>query len=345
MDARAQPKPGSEARLNENAPPAMSVVLVTPDDYETIRKTVHHLREQTIRERLEIVIVAPAVHDLGLAVADFEDFRRFHVIEFGTIRSTGAAIAAGVAQASAPIVAYAEEHSYPEPGWAAALIEAHRNPWAGVGAVLANANPECLTSWANFFLDFGPWMAPAAGGQTDRLPWHHTSYKRSLLVGYGQRLAGMLETEGILHADLRTQGYRLYLEPAAKARHVNLSRLSSFVRGEFHGGRLFGAARARHGRWSALRRLLYAGGSPFVPLLRAPRVLRDIHRAGRQRELVPRVLPLLMIGLIAHSIGEAAGYVLSAGMAAQRRCSFELNRYRHVAPGDRQRRDPRYRDL
>ena len=313
----------------------MSVVLVTPDDYDTIRKTVHHLREQTIRERLEIVIVAPSLNDLGLAVADLEDFLRFRVVEFGTIKSTGAAIAAGVEQASAPIVAYAEEHSYPEPGWAAALIEAHRDSWAGVGAVLANANPGCLTSWANFFMDFGPWVDPAAAGQMDRLPWHHTSYKRSLLLGYGQRLAGMLETEGILHADLQAQGHRLYLEPAAKTRHVNLSQLSSFIRGEFHGGRLFGAARARHGRWSALRRLLYAGGLPLVPLLRAPRILRDIRRAGRQRELLPRILPLLMIGLVAHTIGEAVGYIFSAGTAAQRRCSFELNRYRHVAPGDR----------
>ena len=40
--------------------PQMSVVIVTPDSYETIRKTVEHLRAQTVKDRLEIVIVAPS---------------------------------------------------------------------------------------------------------------------------------------------------------------------------------------------------------------------------------------------------------------------------------------------
>ncbi|HEX5708076.1 MAG TPA: hypothetical protein VFX96_12315 [Pyrinomonadaceae bacterium] len=38
----------------------MSVLIVTPDDYRTIRKTVRHLGAQTARERLEVVIVAPS---------------------------------------------------------------------------------------------------------------------------------------------------------------------------------------------------------------------------------------------------------------------------------------------
>jgi len=258
------------------------------------------------------------------------------VVEVGAIKSTGGAIAAGVRQASAPVVAYAEEHSYPDPAWAEALIEAHSKPWAAVGAVIANANPGNMISWANLFTDFGPWVEPASAGETSRLAWHHAAYKRAILLEYGPKLQTMLETEGILHSDLRTRGYRLYLEPAAKTNHVNVSLLSSYIWAEFHGGRMFGATRARDGRWSIFRRLLYLGGMPLIPLVRLQGVLRDIRRSGREHELLPRVLPALIMGLAAHAIGEVTGYTLSAGDAAQRRVSFELNRHLHVTAQDRE---------
>lgn len=338
--AVTNPSVGYRGRLetvsvNARRPPEMSVVLVTPDGYEAIRETVRHLRAQTIRDRLEVIIVAPSADKLDPDISELQGFLRFHVIEVGTIRSTGAAIAAGVRQASAPIVGYAEEHSYPEPGWAAALIEAHRGSWACVGAVLSNANPRSAVSWASLFLDFGPWVEPQIAGEVDRLPWHHTTYKRALLLSYGQNLEAMLETEGILQSDLQAKGYRLYLEPAAKARHVNISLLSSLIRGEFHGGRLFGAARAQHGGWSTLRRVLYVGASPLIPLVHVRRILRDFRRAGRRRDLLLRLLPHLLTGVVAHAIGETIGYTFGAGPAAQQRCSFELNRHLHVTAGDK----------
>jgi len=306
--------------------PEMSVVVVTPDCYETVRKTVRHLRAQTVRDRLEIVIVAPSAHLLSLDDSELKEFFRYCVVEVGEIKSTGRAIAAGVRQAGAPVVAYAEEHSYPDPGWARALIEAHRGAWAAVGAAIANANPDNLISWASLFSDFGPWVEPARVGEVSFLAWHHTAYKRSVLLDYNSNLDDMLETEGILHRELRARGHRLYLEPAAKAYHVNISLPFSYIGAQFHGGRMFGAARTRHGQWTFFRRLLYIGGLPLIPLVRLSHVLKEIRRSGRQRELLPRVLPVLIIGLVAHAIGEVTGYVVGAGDAAQRRVSFELHR-------------------
>ncbi|MGH7824560.1 MAG: glycosyltransferase family 2 protein [Candidatus Binatia bacterium] len=313
----------------------MSVVLVTPGHYDAIRQTMRHLSAQTVRKRLEIVIVAPFIEKLSLDESELKHFLCFRVVEVGEIKSTGRAIAAGVQQASAPLVAYAEEHTYPDPGWAEALIETHRQPWAAVGAVIANANPGNIISWANLFTDFGPWVEPALAGETIRLPWHHTAYKRTILLEYGARLLTMLETEGILHADLLAKGYRLYLEPAAKTNHVNISLLSSYVSAEFHGGRMYGATRARNGHWSIFRRLLYIGGMPLIPLLRLQRVLQEIGRSGRKRELIPRVLPALIMGLVAHAIGEVTGYSLGAGSAARRRVGFELSRHTHISAQDK----------
>lgn len=46
--------------MSDRPSPDMSVVLVTPDRYETIRQTIKHLRAQTVRDRLEVIIVAPS---------------------------------------------------------------------------------------------------------------------------------------------------------------------------------------------------------------------------------------------------------------------------------------------
>jgi hypothetical protein len=50
--------------MNDVCAVQMSVVLVTPGRYETIRKTMQHLQAQTVADQLEIVIVAPSAATL-----------------------------------------------------------------------------------------------------------------------------------------------------------------------------------------------------------------------------------------------------------------------------------------
>ncbi len=51
----------------------MSVLVVT-DHYRTIRRVISCLNAQTVRDQLEIVIVAPAGADLGLDEEALEGF-------------------------------------------------------------------------------------------------------------------------------------------------------------------------------------------------------------------------------------------------------------------------------
>ncbi len=60
--------------MDAQTPPEMSVVLVTPGSYETLGKTIQSLRAQTVRQRLEIVIVAPSADELGLDPSELKDF-------------------------------------------------------------------------------------------------------------------------------------------------------------------------------------------------------------------------------------------------------------------------------
>jgi hypothetical protein len=308
--------------------PALSIVVAT-DRFDTIRELVGHLRAQTERRRLELVLVAPSRGELGDPGSELDDFRHVQVVEVeDALASLPSARAAGVLSASAPVVAFGETHSFPEPGWAAALIEAHRGPWAAVGPAIGNARPGSVAAWGSLFVDYGPWIEPVPAGPVADLPGHNSSYKRAVLLSYGDALEELLEAETILHQDLRSQGHELYLEPAAKTRHLNTTELLPTAALWLHYSRGFASARARG--WPPIRRAVYAIGSPLLPALRLYRVLRDIRRTGR-RGLLPRALPVMLAAAIGGAIGELLGY--AAGRGDPGRISrYELHRERY-APG------------
>jgi len=108
------PTPGSRP-AGRSASLELSVILVSPDNFATIRRTVSHLRAQTARDRIEVVIAAPGTGPLGLDPAELSDFGGYQVVEVGPITSTAAAKAAAVHHARAPLVALAEDHCFPEP--------------------------------------------------------------------------------------------------------------------------------------------------------------------------------------------------------------------------------------
>jgi hypothetical protein len=308
------------------------VVIVTSDCYGTIRKTMEYLRAQTAKDRLEVVIVAPSAEQLALVEPDLRDFLQFRVVEVGEISSIARAYAAGIRQASAPVVVLSEDHSFPEAGWAEALIERHKQPWAAVGPVVRNGNPDGLISWADFLLGYGAWLDPTPSGEINHLPGHNSSYKRAILLDFDPELEAMLEAECVLHWDLTARGHRLYLESAAKTAHLNFGRFSPWAPYLIHAGRVFAAARARP--WSLARRLLYIGGAPLIPLVRLWRIRCDIRRPGRPAHLWPRVLPALAVGLALDAVGQVLGYALGVGNAGQKLSPFEFHRDRHIAARD-----------
>lgn len=313
--------------------PEMSVVIVTPDDYKTVRKTIKHLRAQTIKEKLEIMIVAPSLSNLDLNESELKEFLCFDVVEFGPIKSSAKARAAGIRRASAPVIAFVEDHSFPDPRWAEVLVKTHQQPWTAVGPALCNANPESTTSWANLIIEYGPWLDPTEARIVDHLPGHNSTYKRLHLLDYGPELEGMLEAESILHWNLRAKGYQLYLEPAAKTSHLNFSLAFSSIKLRFYSGRLFASTRSQH--WPSLRRFFYFAGSPLIPLIRLLRILRELRQPRRPQKLLPRILPSLVIGLVSDGIGETVGYALGMGNVVEKLSDLEFHRERHLNRRDR----------
>lgn len=314
--------------------PEMSVVIVTPDDYETIRKVIRCLHAQTVKDRLQLIIVAPSAEALVVDPSELKDFFQYRIIGIGKIDSIASASAAGLRQADAPLVAFLEDHSFPNPEWAEVLIKAHEQSWAAVGPVMRNANPESLTSWVDFLIHYGRWIDPTPAGPIDHLPGHNSSYKRSILLDYGPALEGMMEAESVLHWDLGTKGYQLCLEPAAKVSHLNFERFSSWMSAQFHSGRLFAASRAKG--WALFRRLIYVGGTPLIPAVCLWRTLRHLRRSQKEHPSLPQILPALVLGLVLSAAGEMTGLLLGAGSSKERMGHLEFHRERHLNRADRE---------
>lgn len=313
--------------------PELSVILVVPDCYATIRNTVRALMAQTVHDQLELVFVAPSRQALNGIEQDEHAFQAIRVVEFGEIRTLSAPRAAGVRAASARLVALGEDHAYPEPNWAEALINAHRQQWAAVGAAFLNGNPG-LASWISLVMDYGRWVDPVASGLTDDVPGHNTAWKRELLLEYGARLEQMLRAPTIMHWDLQAKGHRLYLEQAAKVRHFNVSLFVSHVIDHFNGSRVFAASRSAE--WSWVQRISYVGGSPVLVVRKLRGWLDNIRRAGLEAELLPRAWPLLILCAVINGLGELVGYGFGLGQAEQRVFNYDSRRGPYLTQGDRE---------
>jgi GT2 family glycosyltransferase len=310
--------------------PELSVILSAPDGYDSVRQTVAHLRAQTARDRLELLLVLPA-RNAAVEMTDLADFPWFKRVE-SSPGSIGCANAAGVRQATADVVVLAEDHCFPDPGWAEALLDAHREAWAAVGPGVRNANPASAVSWADFFIGYGPWMLPATRREADFLPGHNSSYKREVLLAYGADLEQMLEAETVLHWDLRQRGQRLLLEPTASVAHTNFSLWRSWLPVQYHAGRVFAGSRILG--MPGWKRAVYVAGAPLIPLVRLARIARQAAMA-RLLGRFTTSLHALAAGLVLDGLGQFMGYLAGTGAAREKVAKYEYRRMDHITEHDR----------
>ena len=296
------------------------------------RMVIGELSRQTSAAQIELIVVAPDRH--GIDDSELEGFGAIQWLIVPKVETCGEAMEIAVRAARAPLVVYAEEHSYFAEDWAERLLAAHASGYDVVGFAIENANPDTLTSWAQLYGQFGPLVAPVESGEFDFLGGHHVSYRRDLLLEYGDQMAVVLEDEAALFLDLRARGIRMQIAGDAISRHVNVSSLPAFMYMDYQGQRSFAAARAATSRWGWPKRVLYAAAAPLIPFVRMRRSLRDIRRTGRHKELMPQILLPMSLALIAGGVGEFMGYVLGAGSAAEKKAPTELQRKNFVSKSD-----------
>jgi len=220
--------------------PALSAVLVTADRFSSIRRTVEHLRAQTVANQVELVIVRDRSASLvDAAPEELLGFNRVTVVETGPIGNVDKAAAPGMRAASGPVVAVLEDHAYPEPGWAETMIRAHRDGgWAATCSEYVNANPASPLSWANLLWAYGAWTRPARDGEAPGIARHNVAFSRDALAPLADELEDLLGRGGGLEARLREAGGRLGVVSSTHVAHINPSRLRSTIQLRFSAGRL-----------------------------------------------------------------------------------------------------------
>ena len=307
--------------------PELSVILVVGERRDRAVSALASVLAQDVIERLEILLLDLAPGDPPPVPGS--DHPAVRIVKLPPETLFSAAKARAVRMASAPVVVFLEEHCRTHPGWAGALIAAHRGPWAGVGAEVHNGNPEVALSRTIQVLNYLWWLPPAPRAEFEMLPGHNSSFKRDLLLAYGDELEELLRAEIVLHTRLRRDGHRLLLEPAAKFSHINESSLGSALRGRFLFNRCYGPMRARAFGWSLPRRLFYAAALPVLPFYTLSRLLQ--YAALRRPERLGRVIagaPLLLFVQLASAAGHSLGLLFGMGDAEARFSLFEMNEFR-----------------
>ena len=172
----------------------MAVVLAT-DTYETVRPVIRRLAEQTVKERLEVVIVAPLPPGaLDAHRRELEGFAAARLVTVAPSAGLAAARAIGIRAATAAVVFIGETHTYPQPEWAAALLDAFEGPWATVVPAITNANPNGPVSWAAYVSDYGRWGEGRPEGEIPEALIYNAAYRRQVLLDLGEGLEAALDT-------------------------------------------------------------------------------------------------------------------------------------------------------
>lgn len=309
----------------------LTAILNMARGVDSIRKTLHHLSVQPARESLEVIVVTTAEKAPQIDPALLAAFPQSQVIQVPDGSSLAAGWGTAIRMAQAPYVVLCEDHSYPVPEWAAALIEATERKPDVIAPVMHNGNPQSLVSCANAQLCFVEWLAPEREGPISAGPGHNSCYRRDLLLAKYPALEQWLAAERLLHLDISAKGGVIWQDVRAATNHVNISKAVSFFGHSYHGGRVFGAWRARG--WSRPRALLQAVAFPLVPLVRLRRLWTVLGSA--QRRAAARfwpALPWTIAGLIFHAFGEAVGYTIGAGNAMRTYVTYEAHRIEHVHP-------------
>jgi len=307
--------------------PALSAIMLVNGPYDSVRRTMSYLQAQTVAEQMEIILVTPSYKRLRLEIPELACFHSWRVVEIGEITSIARGYAAGIRQASAPVVALTQDHAFPDTKLAELFIAAHKQHWAAVGPRMGNGNPGTTISWTDFYIAYGEWAHPASSGAVRHLPGHNSSYKRDILIEYGDELEDLLEAESVLHRRLISQGYELMLESGTCTLHVNYATWSSWMRKRYYQGRQFMSTWAKS--WSWAHRLLFMFATPLIVCLRLWRVQRHILHEETFRFLIC-LTPALLAALSAEGVGHILGCAAGAGDCTEKMAKYEFGRLKHA---------------
>jgi hypothetical protein len=220
-----------------------------------------------------------------------------------------------------------EEHCEVQPGWAEAIVLAHRGPWAGVGCDFVNGNPSAGSSDKAFRMNYGVYVRPQSGrGPVKRIHGQNSAFKRDVLLRYEHQLELMMSADLVLQWKMGLDGDQLFNEPTAKMAHRNENTLRSLCVGVFYWNWCFSNIRAQVFQWGFLRRALRIVLAPLIPWVRLVKMFVRVLRLGPSQfaQLVCDI-PFVLVVNHCSAAGQVAGLLNPPDTAAREFSHFEMN--------------------
>lgn len=299
----------------ESSIPRLTVVINILLGGPCLERCIQRLLAQEVPGGIEVIVpVCPGIDDGG-------DLRRkYPSVRFVEVDRLPQAVdasnprtahliycrrrAVGLGAARGEIVALTEDQVIPDADWCAAIVAAHRSPYAAIGGAVENAREETLHR-ALYFFDFGRYQKPFPAGEAIKLTDQNVSYKRAALEKI-RHVWEDLYHESAVHERLHAMGEKLWITPASVVR-FNREGLSwgQQLQERYAWGMVFGGERAQ--RASALRRGVLLVLAPLVPgLIVGTRVACALRKGCSPRHILAS-LPALLLMACCWAAGEAAG--------------------------------------
>lgn len=287
--------------------PEVSVIITSYNARETIENTFKSLEEQKTAKSFEIILVDSSTD--GTAELVEQKFPQVKIYRFSERKFCGGARNIGVSVAKGRIIAFTDADCRVEQNWLEEILTAHESPSVVIGGAIANANPKSYVGWAAYFTEFSHWMPGSKNRFMDDVAGANMSYKKEVFDKYGGFIEGTYGSDTDFHWRLGQNGHRLRFVSSILTSHHNHENLKEFLKHEVFHGQNFARVRIQNQFFSTWKRLAYVIFSPLIPLrIFAKICLNNIKNRIYFHQFL-KTSPLLALGVICWSLGEAIGYV------------------------------------
>ena len=291
-----------------NPAPRLSVIVASYNSPATLEKCLNSLAEQ-LDPDAEVIVADCSDDDPRIHFRQFIPGVRF--LRFEERLTIPELRREALKMAKGEIILLTEGRMVPSYDWAAALVEAHStHPQAPAVGGPIDHTPVSAFDSSVFFCEYGLHLPPNPDGECSELSGANLSYKRWGLE-LCRDLIDAAAWEPFLHRRLEERGYRLWRAARALVSYHNSLSAWQFLRQRFHYGRWFAAARVEG--QGLIRRLLYAGFCPLLPLLLTWRLGRIVAERKRHQQSFAGTLPWIVLFQTVWSLGEFFGYLLGKG--------------------------------
>jgi len=284
----------------------LSVIIASYNSEKTIAACLESLENQTTDKSFEIIVVDSSTDSTAELVE--KRFPQVRLCRFPERRFCGGARNWGISVARGEIIAFIDADCQAEQNWVEEILKAHESPHPAIGGAIANANPESYIGWAAYFCEFSHWMPGTQPRWLDDIAGANMSYKKEIFDKYGSFIEGTYCSDTDFHWRIGQDAHRLRFVPSILVSHYNIDDLEEFLKHEFYHGRCFAQVRIQGQIFSRWKRLVYVTFLPLIPLRIFLKVAFNSIRNRIYFHQFLKASPLVVLGLIWWSMGEAVGY-------------------------------------